>query len=92
MRGEADSSDIPALASAADKGACQGHRCQSHRRGSSLFLQHQMTVATESEPDTSVLDSPDHAEKDHPINPPTLPFPQLIPLLHVRIRKQDARV
>ena len=87
MRGEADSSDIPALASAADKGACQGYRCQSHRRGSSLFLQHQMTVATESEPDTSALDSPDHAEKDHPINPPTLPFPQLIPLLHVRIRK-----
>lgn len=70
------------------QGACQGHRWQSHRRGSSLFPQHQMTVATESEPDTPVLDSPDCAGKDHRTNPPTLPFPQLILFSHVRIKSE----
>lgn len=48
-----------------------------------------MTVATESEPDTPVLDSPDRAGKDHPTNPPTLPFPHLIPFSHVRIKNES---
>lgn len=70
------------------QGACQGHRCRSRRCGSSLSPQRQMTVATASEPDTPVLDSPDHAGKDHPTHPATLPFPQLIPFSHVRIKNE----